>query len=176
MKKSLISLLLIGLLAFGAGAGTFAWFTSEATSAGNVFDAGTLTIDNPGDGAMVSTVANVANAFPGWSGSKTITVTNSGSLDFQFRLDSITEAAGSDSVLFDGADGLEVSVDGGANYFPVNTFAGTDSLGTIAAGQTGTFDILYRLPNTADNTYQDAVTTLEFNFLATQGANTTWAE
>lgn len=44
-KKALLSLLLIGVLAFGAGLGTYAWFTSTATSQNNEFEAGTIQLD-----------------------------------------------------------------------------------------------------------------------------------
>ena len=46
MKKSMVlSLLLVGLLVFGLGMGTYAWFTSDATSTGNEFTSGTLALD-----------------------------------------------------------------------------------------------------------------------------------
>jgi len=44
MKRTLTSLVIIGLVALMAGTGTYAWFTSTATSTGNTFTAGTLDI------------------------------------------------------------------------------------------------------------------------------------
>ncbi|HYE12649.1 MAG TPA: TasA family protein [Patescibacteria group bacterium] len=43
-KKVIISLVLVALMGFGTAIGTYAWFTSQATSNDNVFTAGTLTV------------------------------------------------------------------------------------------------------------------------------------
>ncbi|WP_202708156.1 TasA family protein [Sporosalibacterium faouarense] len=94
MKKRLVlSLLLVGLLAFSAGMGTFAWFASQATSSNNTFAAGTLTVSLEGqdteqndfsiDGPIQpgDIVTRDSNGDPGYA---TIEIVNSGSLDLGY--------------------------------------------------------------------------------------------
>jgi predicted ribosomally synthesized peptide with SipW-like signal peptide len=45
-KKLILGILLIGVLAFGAGLGTFAWFTAGVASTSNTFTTGTLALDD----------------------------------------------------------------------------------------------------------------------------------
>ncbi|MCR4430422.1 MAG: CalY family protein [Tepidanaerobacteraceae bacterium] len=167
-RNIIISLVLIGLLAFGIGFGTFAYFTSQATSQNNTFTAGTLTIDSPGQ--LTASLA-VGNIYPGWTTSKTITVHNSGSLDFKYRI-SVQPLAG--NMLYDGATPLQVSINGGA-YTNINSL-GYVELGNIAAGQDGTFTIAFKLPEAADNSYQGASGTFTFVFDATQTSNPGYSE
>ncbi|OGO79223.1 MAG: hypothetical protein A2Y23_01185 [Clostridiales bacterium GWB2_37_7] len=44
-KKVIISLVLVALMGFGTAFATYAWFTSQATSTGNTFTAGTLDLN-----------------------------------------------------------------------------------------------------------------------------------
>lgn len=44
-RKSLLSLVLAGSLAIGGAVGSYAWFTSNATSTANTFHAGTIKVD-----------------------------------------------------------------------------------------------------------------------------------
>lgn len=165
--RVLISFVLIGLLAFAAGLGTVAYFTSTATSTDNTFTAGTLNIASPG---TISSSLPVGNIFPGWeSGTKTVTVSNTGSLDFKYR---ISVAALTGNRLYDGVTPLQVSVNGGD--FKDISKLGYVELGTIAAQGTGTFTIAFKLPATADNAYQGATGTFQFVFDATQTNNTGW--
>ncbi len=74
-KKLLLSLLLIGVLAIGAGLGTYAWFTAEAKSEDNVFEVGTFKLESQGK------VFELKNAEPGGEiSTKKLTVKNTGSL------------------------------------------------------------------------------------------------
>lgn len=89
-KKSVLSLVLAGSLAFGAGIGSYAWFTSTATSAANTFQAGTLMVDvNDSNSTADNTFSiplKTANIQPGdiltngSNGFSTITVKNNGTL------------------------------------------------------------------------------------------------
>lgn len=167
-RNIIISLVLIGLLSFGIGFGTFAYFTSQATSENNTFTAGTLVIDSPG---TITANLNVGNIYPGWSVTKTVTVTNSGSLDFKYRM-SVEELAG--NILYDGDTPLQVSINGG-DFVNIDEM-GYVELGTIAAGHTGTFTIAFKLPEAADNDYQGATGTFTFVFDATQTGNPGWSE
>lgn len=83
-KKLIISLVMIGILAFGAGLGTYAWFTSTATSTGNTYQSGTLAIDV--DGSLENDnkfeLLSADNIAPGdVIGEKTIEIDNRGSLN-----------------------------------------------------------------------------------------------
>lgn len=84
-KKAIISLILIAVMAFGIGAGSYAWFTSQATSTNNVFAAGTLVIGVPEVDDNVG-VFNVETWEPGKSETKTIEVKNLGTLPFKYRV------------------------------------------------------------------------------------------
>lgn len=64
-RKVLISLLLMGILALGMGIGTYAWFTSEASTSGNVFTAGTLKVGLNGEGETALDLGSTENMQPG---------------------------------------------------------------------------------------------------------------
>lgn len=179
--KVLISLILIAAMAFGIGAGSYAWFTSSATSTNNVFATGTLELDGIEDEIFTEGVLDVDNIYPSWSSYKDITVINNGTLDFMYRLTSIDLEASSakhgidQDILYSGKNGLEVSFDGN-NWMKVND-AKNVYLGVIPAEENNnqrTFRIHYRLPWQANDDYQGATATLKFNFLATQLENEEW--
>lgn len=168
-KKALLSLLLIGVLAFGAGLGTYAWFTSQATSTDNVFETGTLKIGTDGD---VQQILNVGNIHPNWESEvKTITVQNTGSLEFKYRM---SVEALTNNLLYDGDTPLQVEVNNGG-FVDINEL-GFVSLGNIAAGESATFTIQFKLPKEANNDYQNASADFTFVFDATQVQNTGWIE
>ncbi|MFA5523529.1 MAG: TasA family protein [Tissierellales bacterium] len=168
-KKALLSLLLIGVLAFGAGLGTFAWFTSQATSTDNVFETGTLII---GENEEIEHILTVENIYPSWESEvKEIEVKNTGSLEFKYRM-SVEALIG--NLLYDGTTPLQVKVDNG-EFTDINDL-GYVELGTIKPSETGTFEIQFRLPQEADNEYQDAQASITFVFDATQVNNETWTE
>lgn len=172
MKKSLlISLVLIGVMAFGLGIGTYAYFTSQATSEDNTFATGTLVIDSPG--TLTTAEMGVDNIYPGWSDSRGVTVHNSGSLEFKYRVRVDSDPLVGNP-LYDGDTPLQVSFDG-VNYTDIDALDYVE-LGTIAAGGDGTFNIYFKLPEAADNDYQGAEATLTFVFDATQVGNPGWTE
>lgn len=86
MKRNIIiSLILIGLLAFGIGFGTYAWFTAQAKSEGNQIITGTLTLNN-GTDVNLGTLIDVQNQQPGVeSDEKTLRLENTGSLPMYLR-------------------------------------------------------------------------------------------
>lgn len=168
-KKLVISLVLIGVLAFGAGLGSYAWFTSTATSSDNLFETGTLVIDV--DSPLV-TVADFDNIYPSWnSGVKDYAVRNEGTLDLKYRM-RVEGPAG--NLLFDGPTPLQVSIDG-APFVDIDQ-AGTVEIGQIAAGQTDALQLQFRLPEEADNDYQEETASFTFVFEATQVDNPGWNE
>lgn len=83
-KKLIISLVMVGIMAFGAGLGSYAWFTSAATSNDNVFQAGTLQLDvnNDVEGAYTLELGEISNIQPGdVMNEEEIVITNEGTLD-----------------------------------------------------------------------------------------------
>lgn len=89
-KKALLSLALIGILAFGVGLGTYAWFTSTAVSTDNTFESGTLmlntngTIDDPNttDAAFTLDLGALGNLKPGdITSEESVEIKNDGSLN-----------------------------------------------------------------------------------------------
>lgn len=90
-KKAILSLVLIGILAFGAGLGTFAWFTAEVSSVENTFATGKFELNGS---EPLEIALNVNNAQPGVEEDlNTIEIENTGDynmfiqgdLDFTFE-------------------------------------------------------------------------------------------
>lgn len=168
-KKLVISLVLIGVLAFGLGLGSYAWFTSTATSSNNLFETGTLVIDVD---SPIITVADFSNIYPSWnSGVKEYEVRNEGTLDLKYRMR--VEGTAGDR-LFDGATPLQVSINGGT-FVNMNQVE-TVYIGEIAAGAAGGLELRFRLPSEADNEYQNETASFTFVFEATQVDNPGWSE
>ena len=63
-KKILVSIFIIGLLAFSLGWGTYSWFSDTEKSTGNVFTAGTIDIEVTGTEYEWSTGATLADMKP----------------------------------------------------------------------------------------------------------------
>lgn len=161
-KKLLISLVMIGVMAFGAGIGSYAWFTSNATSTDNVFETGYLEITGPDTmvGASWNTPSNI---YPSWtSGEQTITVTNSGTLDLRYRIGLVapTELSVDEEELLDAlevrienAAGTNLTDVSGDGFVSLGALTPTE-IGSIVATEgvdTGTFGIEFRLPSTVGN-------------------------
>lgn len=99
-KKLIISLVMIGVMAFGAGLGTFAWFTSDATSTENTFESGTLNlnVNNDTNGEYALDLGTINNVAPGdVFTEEEIVIKNDGSLDLawagKFEVTGDTELA-----------------------------------------------------------------------------------
>ncbi|ASJ15265.1 TasA family protein [Thermococcus radiotolerans] len=88
--KMLASLVLVGIVLFGIGAGTWAQFTDTETSTDNYIAAGTLDLVVGGENPL-STSLNYTDEFgyvyPGWEDSTWFYVKNDGSIDGKLYLD-----------------------------------------------------------------------------------------
>lgn len=169
-KKLVLSIVLVGLLAFGAGLGTFAWFTSTDSSDGNVFATGTLELTATEDGAGK---LEFDNAQPGDSVERTLTIDNAGSLALRYKL--IPTLTATDSELED--DLVLIIMNGTTQIF-------NDTLDQLLAeyeinpnmlsggSETLTFTLI--LPTTAGNDCQGKSATVNFEFRATQTDNNTY--
>lgn len=158
-KKAILGLALVGTLTFGAGLGTMAWFTSAATSQANVFTTGRLTLDSPG---TITSDMQVGNVYPGWSGTKKVSIKNSGTLDLKYKMN-VNEL---NNILYNGTTPMLVTING-QGPVEINKL-GEVYLGEIPAGETKTFDIGFRMPTTANNDYQNKQASFTFNFTAAQ--------
>jgi predicted ribosomally synthesized peptide with SipW-like signal peptide len=89
--RSLLALtLVLGMLSLVAGQGTLAYFTSTATSTGNVFSTGTVTLKltDTNESALSAITASFgSNSFrPGDTVAGYVTVSNTGTLAFDYGL------------------------------------------------------------------------------------------
>lgn len=174
MKKRLvISLVLVGLLAFGAGLGTYAWFTSSATSSNNQFTAGELEVNNETafDLTQVGTVI-LDNLQPGDEESFTFTVDNTGSLDMKYRIN-LTSIAGD---LTTGNTPIQIKLDNGTWADISGSYYEDPAFVIQANGAAVTHTLYVKLPGLANNTYQEADGSFNVTVEATQTTNGGWTQ
>lgn len=185
MKRSLlISLVLIGILAFGLGIGTYAWFTAQVTSEDNTFEVGTFELNN-GTDVDLGTLFNKTNMAPGQESEVyTLTLTNTGSLPMILRAEADVSVTDKNGTVYAESDPFlskfEVNptvIIGGQSYnggwmnlqqlAPYLNNNIPDDNGfeqqAFAAGETITLNFKLRLNSAADNSYQGS--TLNANLL-----------
>ncbi|WP_297513651.1 SipW-dependent-type signal peptide-containing protein [Thermococcus sp.] len=86
MKSGILALLVVGVVLFGLGAGTWAYFDDTESSTGNYITADILNLkvshDNSTwyDGTDVPSSIDFGMVYPGWSGSDNVYVMNEGGL------------------------------------------------------------------------------------------------
>ncbi|NJE49524.1 SipW-dependent-type signal peptide-containing protein [Thermococcus sp. 9N3] len=86
MKSGILALLVVGVVLFGLGAGTWAYFDDTESSTGNYITADILNLkvspDNSTwyDGIDVPSNITFGKVYPGWSGSDDVYVMNEGGL------------------------------------------------------------------------------------------------
>lgn len=79
-RKILAAIVVIGLIGFALGWGTYSLFSDTETSSGNTFTAGTLDLKVDGKDDPLPVFFNVGDVKPGDSGSRSIVLSNAGSL------------------------------------------------------------------------------------------------
>ncbi|KRE51286.1 TasA family protein [Paenibacillus sp. Soil522] len=153
LKNKVISMLLLTALGTSLVAGgTSALFTDTASNTNNTFAAGSVQIETAATPVFAATDIVFNNMAPGDAGTKTISVTNTGSLDAWVRVKQITTSG----ALFSGATPLTL------NNFEVYQ---------IPAGQSKTYTINYAFKKAADNSYQGANGIADIEFEAVQVKN-----
>lgn len=180
---SAASIAAAGALVIGA---TFAYFSSTATSTGNVFGAGTLTLlldDNDDITPAATITASFGSTLaPGGSTSGFISMHNDGTIDMAEVNLSATETVTSSPDLAGKLDitsakiGTESTcttspVDIGSSFttLAVLNLAGLDlPSSTIAAGATKYLCMTFTLNSGTDNTYQGKSITETFTFVGHQ--------
>lgn len=167
-KKVLLSLLVIGVVAATAGAGTWAAFSDVETSTDNTFTAGTL--DLKVEGADAITSVSIENVCPGDSEETEVDVQNYGTISGDLTLN-ITDVV-NDGGVYTEAEGTDNTGDLGDNLIIViehdseEKFNGTLSnfnnpldLGPLDGGEEKDFDVKYIVPEDVGNEIQgDEVT------------------
>ncbi|MCY6483354.1 SipW-dependent-type signal peptide-containing protein [Clostridium aestuarii] len=195
LRKSLLGLALAGAIAVGgAGVGTYAYFTAQATSAENVISTATLGL-NESDGDTAGTIVidglEQNTLFPDDEVrySNDFAISNTGSLTLQYRLTKVE--APETSILYYGdgpvnseeysCSGLKMRIErktkakdenGNFIYEPItdhDSYTNIDAmmnvhLGTLATTASATYRIAYFLPKEADNSFQDQGTQDDLTF------------
>lgn len=195
-KSILVSILMIGVVAMGAGAGTLAYFSDVETSEDNTFTAGTLDIG-------LSTTFNFGDVAPGDSNTETFTITNSGTIaansvfleldvvDSEPTSDTEPEAAAETSNEMDISKWIEITAmtytgseagqdltslypDANSNTWldldDINTAGQTEVNGAdvLSASEAATISITMLLRTDTDNKYQGDMSTVDEIVTATQ--------
>lgn len=171
MKKRLIlTTIIIGILSFGIGMGTFAYFTSTATSKGNVFAAGTLKLGIPNEGDNAGFI-NFENKQPGESVEAKLVVKNFGTLPFRYNASAANESDASDVHSLYGILKLVVK-SGDKEIYTGNLSGFNKEVNTnLAAGAEETLTFTLTFPEDSGNDYQGKKANIKFVFDATQVKN-----
>lgn len=164
MKKILMSLATVGALSALITGASFALFTAQTENINNTFSAGTVTLGNVALGSC--DIGDPNNLAPGDSGSCTVNVTYSGSLEAFIGVQFSTEGA-----LFEGSHPVTVSLSGG-----VGDHNGYYLLGKYDDGETASVTADWSFPLAAGNEYQGASGTVNLKFVAVQARNNTDAD
>ncbi|MBI4492969.1 MAG: hypothetical protein HY690_09270 [Chloroflexi bacterium] len=183
MRRLLLTgILVVGVLSGFVEGGTVAYFTSAATSAGNQFTAGTLTLA----AGIASGTLTVSNVVPGDSFTAQLTIQNGGNLDLRYAMASDTvgdadlKSALQLTVRTKTANPCS-SLDGSVLYGPGNLDAaafGSTAQGAqagdreLAAGASEDLCFAVQLPSSASTTLQGKSVTVTFTFAAEQKAGT----
>ena len=181
-KRVVSSLFVIFLAAILVSGATMAWFTSEANITGNYFEAGTLTLEL-GEHPLPFELDNMQ---PGEVYEEEVTVQNTGSLDFKFKVviseDEAAPRKGEEGYL---PDQLWVTVTMGAGKVYAGTLADlldTDlvyadadgNVAPLAAGSEDTVTFKVEFLNSAGDDYQASSFKGTIDFIATQVNNPGW--
>ena len=180
-KKMLLSVLIIGVVATVAGAGTWAAFSDSETSTGNTFTAGTLDLKlNGADGITGFSIGDVAPNDLGTAG--TITVKNAGTISGDLIVSSaniVEDENGMndaeqavDSTAADGELGSAITIsiyDGAANLLYQGSVAGLSNVNlvSLAGSEEKTLTIDYEVSD-AGNEIQSDVLTFDLVFTLNQ--------
>ena len=161
---ALSALVMIGLTV--SAEQTSASFTATTTNPGNQFATATLTMSN--DKSTSASLISLANMVPGDSASRTVTITNSGSVGFTYTT---AISTGASTLLWsDTTNGLQVTVTRGASTLYTGALSGL-TIGaspTLAAAGTDTLTFVFSLPTSAGNTFQGLTQVFTIAYTATQ--------
>ena len=172
MRRILVSLMVIAVVASSITMGAMALFTDQETSAGNAFTAGTLDIALTDNNPLPFSVSDMA---PGDNVTGTLDVQNSGSLELRYAM---TTTGDGTSTLDEQLD-CEIKVGATTLYSGKLSSAaiGDPTQGaqagdrTLSASGSETLTFIVSMPLDTDNTYQGTTCTVAFVFDAEQTTN-----
>ena len=191
-----MSVLLVALALLLVGLGAFATFTST-TNASHSVTTGTVTIALGATGASTNRLnVNATAVAPGDTIQRSFDLSNQGSLDLASI--TLTTTATTSSLLdTDATNGLQMAIDkcsaawtesGSSPAFTYSCSGSTSTvlsqravigsnltlsnLGSLTAGATDHLRLTLTLPSTADNTFQNLTSTIQYSFTGTQRAAT----
>ena len=195
-RRVAVSILLVLLALLLVGLGAFATFTST-TSASHSVTTGTVTIALGATGASTNRLnVNATAVAPGDTIQRSFDLINQGSLDLASI--TLTTTATTSSLLdTDGTNGLQMAIDrcsaawtesGSSPAFTYSCSGSTSTvlsqravigsnltlsnLGALTAGATDHLRLTLTLPSTADNSFQNLTSTIQYSFTGTQRAAT----
>jgi spore coat-associated protein N len=195
-KRLVLSVLLILLALMLVGLGAYATFTST-TSASPSVSTGSVTIALGATNASTNRLnVNAAAVAPGDTIQRSFDLTNQGTLDLA-PITLTTTATTSSLLDTDTTNGLQMTIDScsvpwtEAGSSPAFTYACSGStssvlaqrpvtgsnlslsnLGSVTAGATDHLRLTLNLPVTADNTFQNLSSTIQYTFAGTQRTGT----
>ena len=165
------------LAATGIAVGSGANFNSASANPSNVFSAGSISHSNSKSGAAILTASNMK---PGDSQNGTVDIKNTGSVSGAFTLtqSSLTDTPASPGLsnkltvkIEDLGDPASPNATPPVVYTGTMAGMGTVSLGTFTSNQTHRYKFTVTFPDGgtggADNSYQNAQTSVTYNFTAT---------
>jgi hypothetical protein len=167
-SKILIVALVVIVIAVLVATFSFSLFTSSSANPGNVVGSGSMTVNNSGEGKAILTAENL---LPGQSTDGTVSITNVGDADGDFTLSASNLTDTPSDPGLSGALTLVVTQDGtGEIYNGLLAAFSEEDLGTWEAGEAHEFTFAVTMDSNAGNDYQDAKTTLDFTWDATQSS------
>lgn len=177
-------LVALAVASVGAGAFTLAIFTDSASSSGNAFNTGTVTIGvNP-----TTALITLASMLPGDTTTGTLTVSSTGNSTLRYAMTTAatnTDAKGLRDQMTLVIRTKDTNTAGCANFNGTQLYSGTLAAGavgdptiggqagdrTLAAAASEVLCFRATLPATTTSAYQGAATTATFTFNAEQTAN-----
>jgi spore coat-associated protein N len=195
-KRVVLSVLLVLLALLLVGLGAFATFTST-TSASNSVTTGTVTIALGATGASTNRLnVNATAVAPGDTIQRSFDLINQGTLDLA-SITLTTNATTSSLLDTDATNGLQMAIDkcsvpwtesGSSPAFTYSCSGSTSTvlaqravigsnlslsnLGSLTAGVTDHLRLTLTLPSSADNSFQNLTSTIQYSFTGTQRAAT----
>jgi spore coat-associated protein N len=170
------ALLVVAAVAVGSGAN----FNSTSANPSNVFTAGTISSSNSKASAAVLTASNIV---PGNTANGSVTIKNTGSASGTFTLSTATPTDTPASpglskkllltIVDNGDPACTTACPAAVTLYTGTIFAepATIALGTYAAGAQHSYKFTMTFPdggaNGADNAYQGASTTVDYNWFST---------
>ena len=168
LKMVLVALVLAVAVAIPSIGGTFADFTASTSNPGNVFQTATLTMttDHP-----AADFVQIGDMIPGDSATRTVTVSNTGSVPFTYAVTMANEGGPASAMWTNGVNGLQVELSNAVGVLydgPVASLSSVETGIEVAAGSTEVLTYVFSMPNSAGNSFQGLSQGVGITYDATQ--------